>query len=138
MQTLNDVFEATMSLIDELRRSDGSAHTSDTEEYEQRTPRIMKTLVSEYNIMVGKRGIVQDFESMDDDLIGIDDSYAVGVMQYGLAAKLLLDENPAAASFYHQKYEEMREIFFARAPAPEDEEITDLYGGIELGQFGHW
>lgn len=138
MQTLNDVFEAAMSLIDELRRSDGSAHSADTEEYEQRTPRIMKTLAAEYNIVTGKRGAVQDFESMEDDLTGIDDSYAIGVMQYGLAAKLLLDENPAAASFYHQKYEELREVFLARAPASEDEEITDLYGGIEFGQFGHW
>ena len=65
-------------------------------------------------------------------------TYAIGVMQYGLAANLLVDENPTAASFYEQRYEEMRNLYFARRPAEDGEKIVDLYGGIEYGEFGSW
>ena len=108
LTTVGEVFDAAMALTDELNLSTGSARTRDTKEYEQRTPQIIGTLIAEFRLMSGLRGSYIRPESLDDNLIGIDDGYAIGVMQYGLAAKLLLDENPASAAFFHEKYEELR------------------------------
>ena len=137
MTTVGEVFDAAMALTDELNLSTGSARTRDTKEYEQRTPQIIGTLIAEFRLMSGLRGSYIRPESLDDNLIGIDDGYAIGVMQYGLAAKLLLDENPASASFFHEKYEELRSLYFSRAQADVGE-IENVYGGIEYGQFAHW
>lgn len=137
MTTVGEVFDAAMALTDELNLSTGSARTRDTKEYEQRTPQIIGTLIAEFRLMSGLRGSYIRPESLDDNLIGIDDGYAIGVMQYGLAAKLLLDENPASASFFHEKYEELRNLYFSRAQADVGE-IENVYGGIEYGQFSHW
>ena len=137
MTTVGEVFDAAMALTDELNLSTGSARTRDTKEYEQRTPQIIGTLIAEFRLMSGLRGSYIRPESLDDNLIGIDDGYAIGVMQYGLAAKLLLDENPASASFFHEKYEELRSLCFSRAQADVGE-IENVYGGIEYGQFSHW
>ena len=62
----------------------------------------------------------------------------LGLTAAVLAANLLVDENPTAASFYEQRYEEMRNLYFARRPAEDGEEIVDMYGGIEYGRFGRW
>ena len=136
MTTVGEVFDAAMALMDELDRS-GEPRTKDTEEYKYRTPQIIGTLIAEFRLMSGLRGSYIRPESLDDNLIGIDDGYAIGVMQYGLAAKLLLDENPASAAFFHEKYEELRSLYFSRAQADVGE-IENVYGGIEYGQFSHW
>ena len=137
MKTLNDVFTAAMGLMDELD-AEGKAQTSDTREYEHRTPEIVNMMISEYRILAGMSGGFVAVESMEDPILKIDDTYAIGVMQYGLAANLLVDENPTAASFYEQRYEEMRNLYFARRPADVDGKVEDMYGGIEYGEFGKW
>lgn len=137
MKTAEEVFKASMGLMDELS-ADGSARTSDTMEYEHRTPGIINMMISEYRILAGMSGGFVPVESLEDPILKIDDTYAIGVMQYGLAANLLVDENPTAASFYEQRYEELRTLYFARRPAEGGEEIVDLYGGIEYGKFGGW
>ena len=67
----------------------------------------------------------------------MEDSYAQGPLVYGLAAALLVEESPSAASFYQQRYEEMRDKYLSRLPARLGDTI-DVYGGIEYGQFGRW
>jgi len=137
MKTAREVFDAAMSLMDELDNS-GAPENTNTVDLEQRTPAILTTLIAEYRILSGTRGHIVPIEDLDEDaLFEVDDAYALGVMQYGLAAKLLLDENPQAAAFYNQKYEELRAIYFARSAASEGE-IENLYGGIEYGQFSSW
>lgn len=63
-------------------------------------------------------------------------------MPYGLAAHLLLDENPTAASFFNQRYEELKASLRAGLPTM-SEDIEDVYGsgcgGIEpYNEFGMW
>ena len=125
-----------MSLIDELDR-EGEHETNDTKDYEHRTPAIVETLIAEKKIFFGERGRTETAESMDDYIIGADDVYVMGVMQYGLAAKLLLDEDPPAASFFNQKYEENRRLYALREK-DKIGGIEDLYGGIEYGEFSRW
>ncbi len=137
MKTVQDVFNAAMGLMDELN-AQGEARTSDTREYEYRTPGIVNMMISEYRILSGSPGSFVQVENMEDYILKIDDTYAIGVMQYGLAANLLVDENPTAASFYEQRYEEMRTLYFTHRPAQDGGEIVDLYGGIEYGRFSRW
>ena len=117
MKTVEEVFTAAMGLMDELS-ADGAARTSDTREYEHRTPGIVNMMISEYRILSGAGGGFVAVESLEDPILKIDDTYAIGVMQYGLAANLLVDENPTAASFYEQRYEEMRNLYFSRRSGP--------------------
>lgn len=137
MRTVNDIFTAAMGLMDELDDA-GSPATRDTEPYRLRTPGIVNMMISEYRILSGQTGGFAAVEGMDDPVLRIDDAYALGVMHYGLAANLLVDENPAAASFFERRYEELRNIHFSRRPADTGESVENLYGGIEYGRFGGW
>ena len=76
-------------------------------------------------------------ESLEERVPVGDTSYALGALPYGLAANLLIDENPSAASFYQQRYEELRAWYLARVQALSGD-IANLYGGIEYGEFSAW
>lgn len=136
MKTAGDVFDAAMALMDELNTS-GEPRTADTKEYEYRAPGIVNMMIGEKRILCGEHGTLITVESLDDDLIGIEDNYALAVMNYGLAANLLVDENPTAAAFYEQRYEELRDRFLQRQTAAQGD-IENLYGGIEYGEFSRW
>lgn len=142
MATVSDVFEAAMSIMDELNDS-GEAQTSDTQEYKNRTLPIMNVLISEcYPYSDLKNAAkpdsawtaVQDFE---DYLARIDETLARGIMPYGLAANLLVDENPSAASFYEARYEELLKQKAQRVRASV-EDIEDIYGGVGHGCGARW
>lgn len=133
MKTLNDIFTAAMGLMDELDSAD-----RDTRGYRLRTPGIVNMMIAEYRVLAGMPGSFPATETMEDPVLKIDDAYAIGVMHYGLAANLLIDENPGAAGFFQQRYEELRNLYFSRRPACAEERVEDLYGGIEYGKFGRW
>ena len=128
MAYVSDVFDTAMALMDELS-STGAAQTTDTEEYKLRTPAIVNIMAAEYRVLAGAKGVFVPLAAIDDYINGIDGAYAVGVMPYGLAANLLVDENPTAAGFYQQRYEELRSAFIRRIPV-DIEPIEDVYGGI--------
>lgn len=136
MAYVEDVFDAAMGIMDELS-ADGEALTGDTEEYALRTPAILNSLVSELKILTGQRDDWLPVTSMEDVVPVADTSYAFGALPYGLAAGLLIDENPSAASFYQQRYEELRAYYLARIQAVYGD-ITNVYGGIEYGEFSTW
>ena len=136
MAYVGDVFETAMGLMDELD-AEGEALTPDTAEYMLRTPMIINTLIAEFKMLTGERGDWLPVESIDDMMPAGDTSYQLGALPYGLAAALLVDENPSAASFYQQRYEELRAWYIARAQASTGD-IVNLYGGIEYGEFAAW
>lgn len=138
------VFEKAMHLMDEADELTGQADTAETKEYKNRTLPILNVLRIEcfpasdsYQAHEpGKRPVcpeIPDFESE----ICLDDGICQGVLPYGLAAHLLLDENPALASYFQQRYEELLSAAKRGIPA-ESEDIADLYGGIEYGRFARW
>lgn len=132
-----DVFNQAMAIMDELSPT-GEARTADTAEYEKRTPAIVSAMVAELKVLLGDASPWLPVESMDEPIPLADTTYALGAMGYGLAAKLLVDENPAAASFFHQKYEEFRILYLRSRPA-EVGSITDVYGmRNEHGKFSRW
>lgn len=140
--TVSDVFDATIQLIDELD-DQGRSQTADTEEYKNRTLGIMNILISEcYPVSDDKDTTKPDSAwravlEFDDTLKGIDQTLALGVMPYGLAANLLADENPTLANFCQQRYEALLAAKRGRMPADVGE-IENVYGGIEYGYFGRW
>lgn len=136
MAYVSDVFDAAMGIMDELGQT-GQAQTSDTQEYEHRTPAIINMLVGELHMLLGNRDNWLPVTSLDDMVPTADTNYALSALPYGLAANLLIDENPTAASFYQQRYEELRAYYLARQQADVGD-ITDLYGGIPYGEFSRW
>lgn len=138
------VFEKAVHLMDEVNESTGAADYSDTKEYKNRAMAILNILQVEcfpasdtFAVTEpGKRPVcpeITDFEAA----IGLDDGICRGVLPYGLAAHLLLDENPTAASYFQQRYEEALRAARRGIPAV-SEDITDVYGGIGFGQFARW
>ena len=142
--TALDIFTLTMSLMDELNES-GRAENSDTTEYKNRTLHILNVLQGElfpYSDVFqaaepGKRAIPVPIIKFDSPVESLDDYICISVMPYGLAAHLLMDENPNTASFCQQRYDELKAVL-SRGIAAESADITDIYGGIEYGEFSYW
>jgi hypothetical protein len=63
------------------------------------------------------------------DTLQIDDVTCRTVLPYGLAAHLLLTENQDSASFFQQRFDELKKDASKKPPSP-TEEITDVYGGF--------
>lgn len=143
MATVQEVFDATMSLMDELDDS-GNAMTGDTTEYLHRTLPIINMLVGECYPYSDLKDTTKQMsawraaEEMDDELnkqCKIDNTLALTVMPYGLAANLLVDENPSAASFYQQRYEELLREKASKMQATIGM-IEDIYGGFTSWPYG--
>lgn len=144
--TAQRVFDIAMGLMDEVNESSGETDTSDTREYKVRTLLILNALRGElypYSDTFptpegGKRPIVAVIQTFTD-IIDLDDYICQTVMPYGLAAQLLLDENPTAASFLQQRYEELRDKLAKGLPQTA-EEIEDVYGVLHhpYNEFSRW
>ena len=154
MTTAQEIFDTAMGLMDEVNEQSGATDTADTREYKNRTLFILNVLRGElypysdtYRQALketedGKRpivGIISDFDSA----IALDDYICQSVMPYGLAAHLLLDENPTAASFFNQRYEELK-AGLSRGLPTMSEDIVDVYscdnwgGGLRYNEFSRW
>lgn len=135
--TVSDVFNAAMGIMDELS-TDGQPQTTDTKEYEYRTPAIINMMVSELKLLMGDTSDWLAVEGIDDIVPGVNTTYALGAMPYGLAANLLIDENPSSASFFEQRYEEMRNLYISRQAATIGQ-IENMYGpGLEHCEYARW
>ena len=148
MATAQDIFDEAMGLMDEVNETTGATDTADTKEYKNRTLFILNILRGELypysdTFVTNDRGfrpIVDPIEDFDTP-IDLDDYICETVMPYGLASHLLLDENPSAAGFFQQRYEELRDKLARGLPAT-SEDITDVYfgnnGGYEFDWIARW
>lgn len=143
--TAQQVFDTTMGLIDEVNESSGATDTADTKEYKVRTLYILNALRGELypysdtyqETQDGGRPIAPVILAFDD-IIQLDDYICQSVLPYGLAAQLLLDENPSSASFFQQRYEELRDGLTKGFPKS-SESIVDVYGVCtEYNEFSRW
>ena len=145
MNTVQDVFDIAIHLLDEQNESTGATRTTDTKTYELRTPNILNNLldrcyrVSDTCVMEpGKRPICRKVHAMEDE-IDLDEFLCTGVLPYGLAAMLILPEGLNEMSdFFWQTFEE--QLYSAGATMPATEEaIEDVYGTDNPhGQYSHW
>lgn len=144
-----DVFQRAITLMDELNDA-GKYRHDDTVEYQNRTLPILNMLQNElypYSDTFpkwqewgsGRRAVLLPLGSLSET-IDLDDFCAGTVLPYGLAAHLLLDENPTAAGYFQQRYDELKAMLMSGVgKLSESEDITDVYGGIEpYNQFSRW
>lgn len=143
MTNAQKVFDFTMALMDEMSES-GATDTADTKEYKNRSLNILNVLRGELypysdtygDAEIGKRPIAAVIENFTDDIM-LDDYICQSVLPYGLAAHLLLDENPSSAGFFQQKYDELK-AGLARGFPKSSEDIADIYGGFAYNEFSRW
>ena len=148
--TAERIFELAITLMDELN-DDGEYNYDDTTEYRNRTLPILNILRGELYIYSDtyrlnqewppkRRPIVGPITSFEE-VIDLDDYICQSVLPYGLAAHLLMDENPSTANFFQQRYDELKASLMRGIPAV-SEDIEDVYGpkgGIEpYNEFSRW
>jgi hypothetical protein len=139
-----EIFESAMSLMDELD-DNGAADTSDTAEYKNRVLSILNILAPElypysdtYEIdELNERPIFRWIKNMTEAL-DLDDYCCRTVLPYGLAAHLVLDENPSAAGYFQQRYDELKDSLKRGIPKM-SADIEDCYGEPwPYNDFGRW
>ena len=147
-----NVFQRAITMMDELS-DEGKYKYDDTDEYRNRTLAILNVLQNELYPFsdtfpkytewdTGRRPVLLPLEDLNTE-IDLDDYCAGTVLPYGLAAHLLLDENPSAAGFFQQRYDELKaQLMRGVGKLASSEEIADVYGpsgGIwPYNEFGIW
>lgn len=127
------IFEHAIALMDSGDEATGQMDTGSTRAYKHRTASILNLLGQECaGYSAEKWTPLTDLEAE----LSLDDGLCQGVLPYGLAAHLLLEEDPAAANFFQQRYEELLERW--RRGQVELETLETPYGGVELGEDGRW
>ena len=135
--TGTEIYEAALVLMD-------ANNDADTSEYESKALSIINILRGElfpYSdtfpaTAEDGRPICPIMTDLDEN-IGLDDYIAQTVMPYGMAAHLLLDENPTTASFFNQRYMELLATLRSGIgrPVMGSEDISDVYGGDGKSHF---
>ena len=132
------VFDKAIYLMDEQNESSGATVTTDTNEYKLRTVPILNVLRGELypysdnypDSTDGTRPVCPELTALTD-LIGLDDVIAQTILPYGLAAHLMLGENDQIASFFLQRYQELKMTLASQRPATW-EDIEQYYGGLDV------
>ena len=115
-----DIFTITMAMIDEMT-PEGNLDPTTTAEYRAKAPSIMSMLQAE---IIGIENRYRDskeqiqpvpIEDLEQPL-QIDTIKATTLLANGLAANLMVVEDTALASFFEQRYEEMKGMFLKPKP----------------------
>lgn len=147
-KTVRGIFDKAMYLIDAQDEFTGKTKTNAAKEYEVRTLGILNNLLDvvypysdTYRVhQPGRRPALPDIQDFSDEL-DLDARILRDVLPLGLAARLLAEENPALANYFHQLFEEHLVRAGAGAGAgfeDIDGELGGPYGGLEHGKFGRW
>ena len=125
-----DIFTMTMAMIDEMN-DNGTLDPTTTAEYRAKTPAILTMFQNEiFGIKNRYRKIEEQvFPVAIVDLkqnVQVDDIEANTLLTNGLASHLMIHENKALASFYQERYEEMKGLYLKPTPL-EIETREDVY-----------
>lgn len=128
----NEIYLAALSIMDEQDMDNN---------YKERSAAIINALMSrcwQYteSYKGGSRSGFTAISSLDDELIGFDDTLVLGVMPYGLAAALYIGEDPLRANSWQQQFEE--NLLEARRVPSGIEPIEDVYGCVNPSSFARW
>lgn len=117
MVTVQQVFDIAIHMMDEQSESGGSTSTADTQEYKLRTLSILNAVMPSLypysdtcNYADGGRPVcpilAQGSHAAPDfgQVIPLDDTLAIGVLPYALAAHLLSGENEELAAWFMARY----------------------------------
>ena len=114
------IFMMTMAMIDEMTDT-GQLDETTTAEYKAKAPSILTMLQNEIvgieNRYRGKNEMVYPVPIQSlEQAVQIDDIKANTLLTNGLAANLMLHEDKALASFFEQRYEELKGMFLKPTP----------------------
>jgi hypothetical protein len=112
-----DVFMIAMNLMDEIS-SDGTFAGYD-DDYKKKAWPILTVLQTELLPLSTAPVTITD----ENSTLLVDDRTGLTVLPYGLAAHLLLNGNVQSASFFNDRYEELKRRKKATIAS-----ITDVYG----------
>jgi len=125
MTTVQQVFDKTMALADEMSQGINQINTSDTETYKFRTPSILTVvqlpLINEIDVI--------PLTSMSDNL-QTTDKISLGLLPYILGLELFKEENEKLYLYFSNMVDLLRRYAFARTKAVETT-ITDVMFGTE-------
>lgn len=117
--TAKQVFDIALVHIDEVLET-GDITADPIKYYQTKAIKILTTLQAE---LLPFTAAVTPLSSLDDVLM-ISDRVALTVLPYGLAAHLLIVDDPSTASFYNARYDELKR----KSPTGGIVPITDVYG----------
>ena len=132
MTTVQQVFDMAMHLMDEQAEATGATMTDDTTEYKYRTISILNTVIPSlfpfsdtFNVTSPIAGRPQipalaaiDHSNPDfDQPVPLDDTLALGVLPYALAAHLTATENEDLSAWFMQRYNVAFADLRSRIPA---------------------
>lgn len=125
-----EIFTITMAMIDEMN-TDGNLDPTTTAEYRAKAPSILSMLQAEIigieNRYRGSKEQIQPIPIEDlEQPLQIDVIKATTLLTNGLAANLMLVEDKALASFFEQRYEELKGMFLKSKPR-KPETRQDVY-----------
>lgn len=125
-----DIFTITMAMIDEMN-DNSTLDPTTTAEYRAKAPFILTMLQNEI-IGIENRYRKKDeyvfpvpIEELDQN-VQVDNIKANTLLTNGLASHLMIHENKALASFFQERYEEMKVRYLKPLPAKR-ENIEDVY-----------
>ena len=111
---VQDIYDITMALMDEMKDNSSLVNPPDTDyastkDYAARTPGILTILQTEV-IMELKR-VGADVSSLDpvktmQDDVDLEDDVCAGVLPYGLAARLLGQEDSSLSNYFSSLYQD--------------------------------
>ena len=110
--TCKEIYDITMALMDEMKDNktiDSSFEVDydQNRDYQARTPGILTILQTQVVMFFKSRGIDIDtlprLEQMTDN-VDLEDDICMGVLPYGLAARLLGQEDTQMSSYFSQLY----------------------------------
>ena len=148
--TAGEIYDRAIHLMDGQRDSDGSTVFSETKDYQVRACPLLSTLLNEvypYSDTYaqalaltepGKRPVLPPVTALTDP-VPLDDYLCMSVLPVGLAALFLREENRVSYESFWADY--LNRLNRARQTLPVsggEEQIEDLYGGIEHGKYGKW
>lgn len=124
------IYDITMSLMDE-RKNDGSVDVNSTKDYLARSPGILTVLQTEITLELKRVGAdvetLDEIKTMETD-IELEDDICLAIIPYGLAARLLAQEDTALSNYFSSLYENafLRYLSTYKELA-EQEEREDVY-----------
>lgn len=121
-----------MSLMDE-RKNDGSVDINSTKDYLARTPGILTVLQTEIVMELKRVGAkvnsLDEVRTMATD-IDLEDDICLGIIPYGLASRLLAQEDTALSNYFSSLYDSKIGRYLSQfKTAVEQEDREDVYDG---------
>ena len=141
MVTVQQVFDTAIHMMDEQSETSGTTATVDTQEYKFRTISILNAVMpalypysDTYTLTGSGRPVCprllvpKDYKNPEFmQAIPLDDSLALGVLPYALAAHLLAGENEELSAWFRQQYMQVFADIRSKIPGS-FEPISTPYG----------